>query len=35
MAITRNLVVMLKDDVAKPKEKMFVYRADVAVQPLC
>lgn len=32
MAITRNLVVMLKDDVAKPKEKMFVYRDDVGVE---
>ena len=32
MAITRNLVVMLKDDVAKPKEKMFIYRDDVGVE---
>ena len=32
MAITRNLVVMLKDDIAKPKEKMFIYRDDVGVE---
>ena len=32
MAITRNLVVTLKDDIAKPKEKMFIYRDDVGVE---
>ena len=32
MAITKNLVVTLKNDTAKPKEKMFVYRDDVGIE---
>ena len=32
MAITKNLVVTLKNDIAKPKEKMFVYRDDVGIE---
>ena len=32
MAITKNLVVTLKDDIAELKDKMFIFRNDVGVE---